>query len=83
MSDLGPIRADSIEGGDVYRLLRLVHQMAGMLANSSAKTFQLAMTQSNPQYGPIITVWSNGIVDLRAESRDGYHEYSMYPTPKP
>lgn len=81
MSDLGPIRANSTEGGDVYRLLRLTHQMAGMLANSSGKAFHLAMTQSDPQYGPIVTVWSNGIVDLRAESRDGYHEYSMYPTP--
>lgn len=82
MSDLGPIRADSIEGGDVYRLLKLAHQMAGMLANSSDKTFHLAMAQSDSRYGPILTVWSNGIVDLRAESRDGYHEYSMHPTPK-
>lgn len=81
MSDIQPIRANSRDGGDVYRLLNMVHQMAGSLANSPSKSFKLARTNSNPMYGPIITVWTNGIVDIEARSSDvdgiRYHEYSM------
>lgn len=72
------IRANSREGGEVYRLLNMVHSMAGSLANSPRKEFRLARTQSDPMYGPIVTVWTNGIVDIEARSQDGYHEYSMY-----
>jgi hypothetical protein len=81
MSDIQPIRANSRDGGDIYRLLNMVHQMAGMLANSPSKAFTLARTQSEPMYGPIVTVWTNGIVDIEARSSDmdgvRYHEYSM------
>lgn len=77
MSEFKTIQANSRDGGEVYRLLNMIHQMAGMLANSSDKTFNLAETQSNPVYGPIVTVWANGIVDIRASSRGSYHEYSM------
>jgi hypothetical protein len=76
------IKANSKDGGDVYRLLNMVHQMAGSLANSSSKSFRLARTQSDPTYGPIVTVWTNGIVDIEARTyKDevpAYHEYSMY-----
>jgi hypothetical protein len=83
MSEIKPIHANSREGGDVYRLLNMVHSMAGSLANSPRKEFTLARTNSDPQYGPIVTVWTNGIVDIEARSwnEDGerYHEYSMTP----
>lgn len=76
-----PIYANSRDGGDVYRLLNLVHVMAGRLANEPGKTFQLARTNSDSAFGPIVTVWTNGIVDIEARTwRDGdepYHEYSM------
>lgn len=81
MSDIKPIRANSRDGGEVYRLLNMVHVMAGMLANEPKKGFTLAATQSSPEYGPIVTVWSNGIVDIEARTwRDedpAYHEYSL------
>lgn len=81
MADIKPIHANSRDGGDIYRLLNLVHAMAGQLANEPKKSFTLARTNSDPQYGPIITVWTNGIVDIEARTwRDqepAYHEYSM------
>jgi hypothetical protein len=37
-------------------------------------------------FGPIVTVWTNGIVDIEARSWDEggerYHEYSMTPVAK-
>lgn len=85
-SHIEPISANSRDGGEVYRLLNLVHVMAGRLANSSSKDFWLARTQSEPMYGPIVTVWSNGIVDIEArtwkEYAGDYHEYHMYATKK-
>ena len=81
-----PIKANSRDGGEVYRLLNLVHVMAGSLANSQRKEFWLARTQSEPMYGPIVTVWTNRIVDIEARSYTDevptYHEYSMYPVKK-
>lgn len=86
MSIRPPIHANSREGGEVYRLLNLVHAMAGMLANEPKKHFQLARTNSDSMYGPIVTVWTNGIVDIEARTwRDGdelHHEYSMTPVVK-
>lgn len=76
------IKANSKDGGDVYRLLVMVHSMAGSLANSTRKDFRLVRTQSDPMYGPIVTVWTNGIVDIEARTYKNevpaYHEYSMY-----
>lgn len=76
------IEADSDTGGEVYTLLVMVHQMAGMLANQPGRQFQLKATQSDPMYGPILTVWTNGIVDLEARSTGDYHECRMIPTAK-
>lgn len=77
------ITANSTDHGEVYRLLVIVHSMAGSLANSERKEWRLARTQSNPMLGPITTVWTNGIVDIEAKTwreYDGpYHEYSLYP----
>lgn len=89
MRNITPVRANSREGGEVYRLLNLVHAMAGMLANEPKKHFQLARTNSDSMCGPIVTVWTNGIVDIEArtwpaeyEGGDRYHEYSMTPVVK-
>jgi hypothetical protein len=83
MSDIKPIRANSRDGGDVYRLLVLVHTMAGSLANSPRKEFTISRTQSEPMFGPIVTVWTNGIVDIEARSwneyGERYHEYALTP----
>lgn len=82
-----PIEANSRDGGEVYRLLCMIHSMAGRMANSERKEFWLARTNSNPMYGPIITVWTNGIVDIEARTWRGedvpYHEYSMRPVRQP
>lgn len=86
MSTIKPIHANSRDGGEVYRLLNLVHSMAGSLADSPRKEFTLARTNSDHMYGPIVTVWTNGIVDIEARSwnDDGerYHEYSLTPVVK-
>ncbi len=86
MSNIKPIHANSCDGGEVYRLLNMVHVMAGALANSPGKQFTLARTNSDSQCGPIITVWTNGIVDIEARTYDGdtsaYHEYSLTPVVK-
>lgn len=65
-----PISAYSTDENkrDIYRLLNLVHAMAGALAVANKGGWQLARTQSDPMYGPIITVWTNGIVDIEAET---------------
>ena len=82
MSEIKPIHANSNDGGEVYRLLNLVHVMAGSSANSNRKEWWLARTQSDPMLGPITTVWTNGVVDIEAKTwreYDGpYHEYSLY-----
>lgn len=88
MSTIQPIHANSKDGGEVYRLLNMVHVMAARLANSPTKDFQLSRTNSDPMFGPIVTVWTNGIVDIEArtyrdsEDGDAYHEYSMTPVAK-
>lgn len=75
------IKANSKDGGDVYRLLVMVHSMAGSLANSPRKEFRLARTNSDEIYGPILTAWTNGIVDIEArtwhDEGSAYHEYKL------
>ena len=72
-----PIHANSENKDDVYRLLNLVHSMAGSLAVAKTGEWELkeACTMP-PEY--VLTVWTNGIVDVKAETRQGVHEYSMY-----
>lgn len=79
--EIKTITANSDEGGEVYSLLNLVHCMAGSLANSDRKEWQLSHTNSDSYYGPILTVWTNGIVDIEARTwKNGggpYHEYTL------
>lgn len=85
-NEIKPVHANSRDGGEVYRLLNMVHIMAGALANSPDKKrrhtlgFELAYTETYPT-GAVVTAWTNGIVNIEARScdeHDGrYHEYSM------
>ena len=73
---IAPIRASSENKDDVYRLLSLVHSMAGSLAIAKSGGWELKSTCTMPpEY--VLTVWTNGIVDVKAETRHGVHEYSM------
>ena len=72
-----PIYASSEKKDDVYRLLNLVHSMAGSLSVAKSCGWELKETCTMPpEY--VLTVWTNGIVDVKAETRHGVHEYSMY-----
>ena len=74
---IAPICASSENKDDVYRLLSLVHSMAGYLAIAKSGEWELKATCTMPpEY--VLTVWTNGIVDVKAETRHGVHEYSMY-----
>ena len=74
---IAPIYASSENKDDVYRLLNLVHSMAGSLAVAKYGGWELKATCTMPpEY--VLTVWSNGIVDVKAETRHGVHEYSIY-----
>ena len=72
-----PIYANSENKDDVYRLLNLVHSMAGSLAVAKSGEWWLKETCTMPPEH-VLTVWTNGIVDVKAETRHGVHEYSMY-----
>ena len=74
---IAPICASSESKDEVYRLLCLVHAMAGSLAIAKSGEWELKATCTMPpEY--VLTVWTNGIVDVKAETRHGVHEYSMY-----
>lgn len=71
------IYASSENKDDVYRLLNVVHSMAGSFAVAKYGGWELKATCTTPpEY--VLTVWTNGIVDVKAETRHGFHEYSMY-----
>lgn len=73
---------DDGERSDVYRLLNMVHAMAGHDANSPRPLWELKATATLDFY--VMTVWTNGIVDVTAETeyrhgdRDNpRHTYTM------
>ena len=73
---------DDGERSDVYRLLGMVHAMAGRDANSPRQSWLLKSTSTLDYY--VKTVWTNGIVDVIAETeyqhgdRDNpRHTYTM------
>ena len=76
--------ADGEDGkSETFRLLNMIHAMAGMLANSNNKQFQLAKTYTERDY--VFTEWTNGIVDVGAETFKDYdgepvsHHYYIRP----
>ena len=73
---------DDGERSDVYRLLNMVHAMAGRDANSERPSCDLKSTATHEHY--IMTMWTNSIVDVIAETeyqhgnRDNpRHTYTM------
>ena len=73
---------DDGERSDVYRLLSIVHAMAGRDANSPRPSWELKDTATLDCY--VKTVWTNGLVDVTAETeyqhgdRDNpHHTYTM------
>ena len=83
MMTISKIIASSDNKDDVYRLLNLVHSMAGSLAVAKAGGWSLKETCTMPpEY--VMTTWTNGIVDVRAVTTDlTHHEYSLYATAEP
>jgi hypothetical protein len=83
MPKITPVNATSHEGGTVYRLLNMIHVMAGGLANADSGGWRLARTATYPgEY--VLTVWTNGIVEVGAEtttddSGEKDHYYWMIP----
>ena len=77
MSTIDPIGANSEEGGDVYRLLVMIHAMAGQCAVARVDNWQLKATYTDMDARQFITVYSNGIVDVTANSRGESHYYSI------
>lgn len=82
--DIKKIQANSKEdaGSEVYRLLSMTHSMAGTIANLQQKEgvgikpgFKLKSCATYDDYK--LTVWTNDIVDISAETIDGINYYSL------
>lgn len=54
------------EKSETYRLLNMIHLMAGQSATSGDKEWTLSSTATTESY--VLTTWTNGIVDIKAES---------------
>ena len=80
MMTITNITANSDNKNDVYRLLNIVHSMAGSMAVAKLGGWSLKDTCTMPpEY--VQTTWTNGIVDVRAVTTDlVHHEYSLYAT---
>lgn len=65
------------EMSEVYRLLNMIHAMAGRCAVAKIDGWSLGETCTQDSY--VRTVWTNGIVDVIAESypHDGEHHYEL------
>lgn len=79
MSEIKAITAgnDGTEKSEVYRLLNMVHVMAGRCAVAKVDGWELKATCTTDEY--IKTVWTNGIVDVQAETWPdfGEHRYAI------
>ena len=63
------ISARSTDESEQYRLLRDMHVMAGQMAVAKIGGWCLSRTATYEDY--VLTVWTNGIVDIKAET----HKY--------
>ena len=79
MSEIKTISASNAgeEKSEVYRLLNTSHAMAGRCAVAKIDGWSLSETCTMDNY--VRTVWTNGIVDVIAESypHDGEHHYEL------
>ena len=71
--DIKKITANSKEdaGSDTYELLKMVHAMA-----AKHPDFEIKETATYTSDDYCLTVWTNGIVDISAESIKGVHTYT-------
>ena len=60
------ISASSTNENEQYRLLRMIHRMAGRCAVAKIDNWRLSRTATYDDY--VLTVWTNGIVDIKAET---------------
>ena len=62
---------------EAYRLLNMVHVMAGRCAVAKVDCWILSETCTTDEY--VKTVWTNGIVDISAETWPdfGEHRYTL------
>lgn len=65
------------EKSEVYRLLNMVHAMAGRCAVAKTDGWMLSETCTTEIY--VRAVWTSGIVDVIAETwpEDGEHRYEL------
>lgn len=68
---------DNGDKSDVYRLLNMVHAMAGRCAVAKVDSWELKSTCTMEYY--VMTTWTNGIVDVVAESYplENEHVYTL------
>lgn len=84
MSDIKPISARwdcKSEKTETYRLLNMVHAMAGSDATKPNPSWRLRATATYDDY--VMTEWSNGIVRIKAETHKDneglpcFHVYTL------
>ena len=79
MSEIKTISASNAgeEKSEVYRLLYVIHAMAGRCAVAKIDGWSLSETCTMDNY--VRTVWTNGIVDVIAETWPdfGEHTYTL------
>lgn len=85
MGEIKPINANSEDRGEVYRLLNMIHAMAGQMAQTGAGKWNLLRVGTTDDWA--LTVWGNGIVEVGAETwkavegvRSEQHRYWLRPT---
>lgn len=75
MSEIKAITAanDGAERSEVYRLLNMIHVMAGRCAVAKVDGWMLKSTCTMDEY--VNTVWTNGVVDIKAETWPDFNEH--------
>lgn len=70
------------EKTETYRLLNMIHSMAGQMSCEKIGNWALKSTATYSDYA--MTTWTNGIVDVKAVTNKDYdgvptfHTYSMF-----
>ena len=79
MTEIKAIKASNIgdEKSEAYRLLNIIHVMAGRCAIAYIDGWELGETCTTDEY--VRTTWTNGIVDVIAETWPdfGEHTYTL------
>jgi len=73
--DIEIITADSSNKGEVYRLLNIIHVMAGRCATAKVDGWALRASATYSDY--VSTVWTNEIIDIKAVTIGSDHTYTL------